>query len=231
MKKKNTIGIIGGMGPSASGYLYNTINSLAISEFGAKENHDFPETILYSVPVPDFISSGKNMKIASLMLKSTIKKMNNFSLTVMGIACNTAHILLPKLQRVSQTKFISMVDEVCSVVVEKDFKRIGLLGTSSTILSSLYQKVLEANGIKVITPKKNEQKRIDTIIKSILAESTGYEDKEFLMQVSNDMKKAGAEAIILGCTELPLLFPKKYTLPIFNSVEILARALLRKYYN
>ena len=60
MNKNKALFIIGGMGPEASGYLYNTLINLAIKKFGARNNDDFPEIILHSIPVPDFISKNKS---------------------------------------------------------------------------------------------------------------------------------------------------------------------------
>lgn len=228
MKRKKIIGILGGMGPSASGYLYNTINSLAVREYGAKKNQDFPETILYSVPVPDFISSNRNKEKALSMLKKRVRQINFLPITVMGIACNTAHILLPDLQHVSKIKFISMIDAVVENIFKEKIMSMGLLATSSTVRSMLYQNVLEKEKVEVICPNGFEQKKIDEIIRRILAETANSIDMKRLQKIADGLKQRGAKGIILGCAELPLLFPKDYSTPVFNSVEILARALLRE---
>ncbi len=228
MKSKKIIGILGGMGPSASGYLYNLMNSLAVKEYGVKKNDEFPETILYSVPVPDFISSTRNKSKALAMLKRRVKSLDTLPIGVFGIACNTAHILLPELQKQSKTRFISMIDAVVGEVSKKGFKTVGILATSSTMQANLYQKSLKIKGVDVIVPTKRDQESLDEIIKSTVGERAGRKDEKKLFSIAGTLKAKGADVIILGCTELPLLFPRDYSLPIFNSVEILSRALLKE---
>ena len=77
MKYRKTLGILGGMGPEASEYLYRTLIALSIKHFGAKNNDDFPEIVLQSVPVPDFISNEKAKEKALNMLLERTKALNN----------------------------------------------------------------------------------------------------------------------------------------------------------
>ncbi len=228
--KQKIIGILGGMGPGASGYLYNLVNAIAVEKYGITKNEDFPETILYSVPVPDFISSSRNRNVALAMLQERVKKLNTFSIGVMGIACNTAHILLPNLQRISHARIISMIDEVCNAVLKKNPKKVGLLATSSTIRAGLYQSILEKRGITVVVPTKINQRKIDSLIKGILKGQIGSKQEKRLVTIANELVHQKVEILILGCTELPLFFPKKYSCPVLNSVEILAEAMLKASY-
>ncbi len=110
MSRKGAIGILGGMGPEASNYLYKMLIDLSIKHFGAKDNDDFPEIILYSVPVSDFISNYNNKDKALQMLKKRVIDLGKVNLSCLSIACNTAHLLIDELQSVSSVKFISMID-------------------------------------------------------------------------------------------------------------------------
>lgn len=227
---KKAIGILGGMGPEASNYLYKTLIDLSIKYFGAKNNDDFPDIILYSIPVPDFISDYNNRNKALNMLKKRVLSLNKIDLSSISIACNTAHLLIDKLQSVSCAKFISMIDEV-SLVVAKDKKKIvGIMGTPSTVKSGLYQSKLAKYNIKSVIPASKELKTLEQVIRNVLRSKILKSDRERLFIIANSLKKRGAQGIILGCTELPLVFPLKYSLPVYNSVEILAMALLQKYY-
>lgn len=229
MKSKKALYILGGMGPEASVYLYKLLINLAISEFGAKNNNEFPEIVLYSVPVPDFISDDNSRNIALDMLKQRVKLIKNDALCV-SIACNTAHILLPKLQKVTKIPFISMIDETVKQVHQDGNKKVGLLGTPSTIKYGLYQTVLNKHGISTVTPPQSGMEVLEKVIRNVLKGKIITGDVRKLRKIADNLKKNGAEAIILGCTELPLIFPKKYYLPVYNSVEILSKALLRIYY-
>lgn len=230
MRKKSAIGIIGGMGPEASRYLYELLIDLSIKEFGAKHNDDFPEIVLFSVPVPDFISNNKNRDKALQMLKRRVIQGNAMDISYMCIACNTAHVLLPQLQPLSKAPFISMIGEVVREVKKDGKKLIGLIGTPSTIKYGLYQSALKEEGIDTIVPNKKQIEVLEKIIRNVLKGKILEEDRKSLRGIADSLRKRGAQAIVLGCTELPIVFPQRYNLPVYNSVKILAAALLRRYY-
>lgn len=230
MKDKEAIGIIGGMGPEASVYIYKLLIEFSVKYFGAKNNDDFPEIVLHSIPVPDLISSNKKKKEALKMLKKRVEDLNNLNLSSLSIACNTVHILIDDLKKISKIPFISMIDKVVEKVYEDKKFKVGLLGTPSTIRSNIYQKKLEEYEIDVITPTKAQFSIMEIAIRNVIAGEINKKDEERLIEIADKLKDKGAEGIILGCTEMPLIFPNKYSLPLYNSLEILAMALLRSYY-
>lgn len=229
--KKQPIAIIGGMGPEASVYFYNTLIKQSIQYFHAVNNDDFPEIVLYSVPVPDFISSNEKRGEALEILKEKVKMLNSLNPLCIAMACNTAHVLIDDLQKVSKPPFVSMIDEVVKTVNSDKTKKIGLLGTPSTLKSKIYQCALEKIEVKSILPTEAEISDIDKIVRKVIAGTTDESDINLLVSISNKLRDEGADGIILGCTELPLVFPNNYPLPIYNSVEILSMALLKKYYS
>lgn len=230
MTNKKAICILGGMGPGASAYLYKLLIELSIKHFNAKYNDQFPEIILNSVPVPDFISNDNRHREALKMLKERVKSLNKIEFSSICIACNTAHVLISELEKHSNSRFISIIEEVVNRVIKEKKKMIGLLGTPSTIKYGLYQSAIDKHKIKVIVPSGPQQKILEKIIRSVLKGKISNLDRKNLLLIADSLKKKGAEGIILGCTELPLVFPKRYSLPIYNSLEILAMALLRNYY-
>lgn len=230
MKNKKTLYILGGMGPEASNYLYKLLIDLAINEFGARNNDQFPEIILHSVPVPDFISSDKSRKKALNMLKHRVKLASKGNPSCISIVCNTAHILLPELQKMTKVPFISMIDETVKQVSKDGIKKAGLMGTPSTIKYSLYQTALTRCGISTIIPSQGEIEVLERVIRNVLKGKILASDRKSLVKIADNLKNNGAQAIILGCTELPLVFSKNYKLPVYNSLKILARILLQTYY-
>lgn len=233
MKNNNlqqSIGIIGGMGPQASSKLLEVLITMCNTDYGARSDADFPEIILNSVPVPDFISNKKNIKTAFNILETRIKNLEAFNPVCFGIACNTIHSILNDLQIKTKVPFVSIIDEVARKVYRAKLNKVGLLSTPVTIDSGLYQKVLEKQEIKVVVPSKTEQEIVEKVIRNILAGKIDNADRERIILVAKSLEKREAEGIILGCTELPLIFPKKFSLPIFDSIEILAEALLKKFY-
>ena len=222
---KNIIGIIGGMGPQAGIELCNQLIAVSTRDFGAKNGGDFPEIILDSLPIPDFISSTKNRVVARKMLKICINKFNNLQIDQIGIACNTAHMFLPELQDVSNTPIVSMIEAVCDALAD-DMKSVGILASPTTIRFGIYHSALEKRGKIVITPTLKQQIILEKIIRNVIAGKLLMSDTCRLHKIASSLRKRGAQGIILGCTELPLVFPQKFSLPVFNSLKILAKALL-----
>ena len=230
MKNKKAICIIGGMGPQASVYMYKLLIDLSARDFNAKNGEDYPEIIIYSIPAPDFISDKDKKEVVLDMLKKRVKGINTLSISHIGIACNTAHLLLKDLQSVSKAPFVSMIDSVVNEI-DSGIKKVGLLALPLTIKSSIYEDKLEANGIQTILPTNSQLKILDKIIRNVTEGKITKKDQGTLLLIANSLKKKGAQGIILGCTELPLVFPQKYPfLPVYNPVGILAMVLLRKYY-
>lgn len=228
MKTQGIIAILGGMGPEASARLLNMLVEKSARDFGAKNGDDFPEVIVDSIPVADFISDKKNLSIASLELRNRIKKLNRFNPSCFGIACNTAHVLLPKLETVAKAPFISIIEEVASEVAGCVITKVGLLSSPMTIKTKLFEEALAKNGIKIVVPSESQQAQIEKIIRRVIAHDVRVSDKATLVTIANSLREKGAEGIILGCTELPLVFPKNFSLPVFDSLEILAESLLKK---
>ena len=110
MNNHKKIGLIGGVGPQATDFIYNKIIELSQKKYGAKNNADYPYLIIESVPVPDFISNNNNITTAKNMLINSIAVFDKAGVTKIAIASNTVHILLPELQLTTKIKFLSIVD-------------------------------------------------------------------------------------------------------------------------
>lgn len=227
---KRAIGVLGGIGPQASLYLCKLLIEISVKCFGVKDNADFPEIILDSIPIPGFIANEEEKRLALRMLKQRVIRLSHCNISYFCIACNTAHILLDKLKKTSKAQFISMIEEVTEKVREDRLIKVGLLASPATIKEGLYQDALGKTGVEVIVPTEDQQEFFEQIVGNVLEEKITIKDQQLLKSVADLLKKKGAEGIILGCTELPLVFPKKYSLPVYNCLEILAVALLKRYY-
>lgn len=228
--KNKSIAILGGMGPQASSKLLETVIRMASKDFGAKNDSDFPEIILNSIPVPDFIANDESVDIVFQTLKRRVKSLERFNPVNFSIACNTAHILLPRLQAETNVPFVSIIEQVSACVSEPEIKVVGLLATPTTIKSGLYQESLKEKGAECIILSNKDQRITEQVIRSVLAGKIKTNDRKKLVKLAEKLRENGAEGIILGCTELPLLFPKQFNLPVFDSIEILARVLLKNFY-
>ena len=229
MLNRQPIAILGGMGPDASAQLYQMMIELSRSDFGAVENHEYPEIIIDSVPVPEFFSNTAKAEEATFMLKDRVRKLNNLQPGCFGLACNTAHTTLVDLEQEAKAPFISIASETAKEAVKQRYKKIGLLASPTTIFSGVYQTEFLDKNIEVILPENGYIDELGEIIGQIVG-GEFKAPKAKLLKIADSLKKKKVEAIVLGCTELPLVFPKNYSLPVLNTLEILAKALLTRYY-
>ncbi len=230
MKSKKIIGLIGGMGPHSSVHFYKLLLDKAVRNYGVKNNNDFPEIILDSVPVPDFISDKSNLPMAKKMLITSIKSLSKTA-TIIGMVCNTAHILTKDLEMASKGKFISMINLVAEHVKIFGYKKIGILCTHTTRETGLYSKCLEKLGIKSIYLDNQNEKNLETIIRIVLAgKSNTFHVKKLFMMTDKFVAENNLDGIILGCTELPLIFPKDKFKNVIDCMDVLADELLVRYY-
>lgn len=227
---QKTIAILGGMGPQASSYLLKLLIDFSVSEFRAKNGTDFPEILLLSEPIDDFISDKTKAKKALTILTDKMKALTSINPNLIAIACNSAHILLPELQKLTDAQFISIIQEVSEEIKKSNFKKIGILATPTTINSKIYHKSLQNRGIVLISPTKRELTEIEKIIRNVIAGRNSLKDSGRLYLISKNLIDRGAEGIMLACTELGIIFSRNCTFPVFDSLEILARGLLRRSY-
>lgn len=231
MRNNKKIGIIGGVGPQSTNYIYNKIISYAQKKYHAKNNDDFPEIIIHSVPIPDFISNVENIPFAQKMLISCTELLTKAGCTIISIGSNTVHILKDELQKTTHVPFLSMIDLVAQKCTARKYMKVALLGSPILMKSGLYQREFEKNGVHLLIPNEDQFHILDHMIRSVLAGKKEHEMKDQYVQLMNTLYDKGAETIILGCTELPLAINyEALGNRTINSDEVLADGLVDYYY-
>jgi aspartate racemase len=231
MNTKKMIGVIGGMGPYASAYFYKLLITKSTKEYGAKNNDDYPEVVIDSVPVPDFISDTKHLSVAKKILMSRVMALNNFGCNVIAMACNTGHLLYTDLAKNSQAPFISLIKLACLRAKDTGMKRVGLLATETTIRTQLYHKILKGEDVETITPDKVFLKKMENMIRFVIANGETTRFETTLTDMTNGfIKNNNLDGVILGCTELPLVLPNGKLNNIIDSLDVLADYLLKNFY-
>ncbi len=204
---KNRIVIIGGMGPQASLYFHKLLIDY-YAEHGAKNNADYPEIVHISIPVPDFINSNDSSG-AERMLEDVLSKISFLVTDKVFLTCNTVHKLQDSLEKhTGGIKIISLIDEVENYLTSSsdEVKKVGLLASPMTISSGLYSKPLENKGISVIASDIPEQNAVEDIIRDVISNIEPSQYREHFIQPLEKLFQSGAEKIILGCTEISLVF-------------------------
>jgi aspartate racemase len=148
------------------------------------------------------------------------------------IASNTPHIVFDKLSRMSPIPLISIIDVTIDEITRCGYKNVLLTGTAFTMKNSFYKDSLESHGIKCTVPDNAEIDAIHNIIFQELENGIVNEQKKAdFIAVCEKYAARGAEAVILGCTELPLLLKDgDVSIPVINTMELHIEETVRKLY-
>ncbi|MGM0666856.1 MAG: aspartate/glutamate racemase family protein [Bacteroidota bacterium] len=218
------LGIFGGMGPEATADLYKQI--LDISPAGTDQDH-IP-TIIFSNPrVPDRMESIANGgDLIKPYLRFSVRKLESAGASFIAIPCNTVHYFYDYMQESVKIPIIHMIRETAGEVADKypGVKKVGLLATTGTIESGLYNKELESMGFEVLTPADSiEINMVMKAVYGIKSKSDPQFNEDLLALAGQNLADRGAELIVLGCTEIPLAYnPERVNLPSVNATRVIA---------
>jgi aspartate racemase len=228
-----TIGIVGGLGPEATiDYYKEMINLVNRRNEGGKLA--YPEIIIYSVNMARFIGflDAKDYAAAVSYISGCISRLEDAGADFAAISANTPHMFFDELMQRVHIPLISIVETCLEKVRQLNVKRCGLFGTRFTMNADFYQKVFEPDGIQVIVPEKKDIDRINELLFSEL-ELGIFNDrtKMELLDIVQKMKdKHHIDAMILGCTEFPIMFTEENYLgiPFLNTTRIHAEEIIRQ---
>ena len=218
------LGILGGMGPQATLYFYQKIIDLCPAK---SDQEHIPTLIMSDTSIPDrttAIISKKTNEIKNTLVKNAIK-LEKAGATVVVMPCNTAHYWADSIQNVLNVPFINMIELVASHIKQKDSGgKIGLFSTIGTAKSEIYQTTFRSHELTVLSPPVITKKKISHIIEDIKSgESIHPLSKRIEFEIERWQQEDDIKSFILGCTELPLLFPKFVPEHVIDPMEILAR--------
>ena len=218
-----TIGILGGMGPEASSTLYARMIKYIQTRFGAEQDTDYPPIVIYSLPLSGFDETGiTNEQLVSRQLIEGVKKLEMAGSDLVIIACNTVHLFYDQMQNAVNIPVFNIIEETKKRVAEAGIKQIGLFASETTGRLSLYQNNFSDSGIKVFSPDRSQQNALNLVIRHVMSGSQGEEDREVLIQIARNFREKGAEAVVMGCTEIPLALNQSHTdIRLFDTIEII----------
>jgi len=226
------LGIFGGMGPEATADLYHQIVRLTPAE----TDQEHIPTLIYSLPqVPDRMASIRNQDLTIIpYLVEGVTRLEDAGASFIVIPCNTVHYFYDYMQDAVSIPIIHMIRETVNEVKQQypDLKKVGLLATTGTLESRLYENELVKNGYQVIIPDDSvETEMVMKAVFGIKAGSDKQTNEDLLAQAGNHIVKKGAELIVLGCTEIPLAFnPTRVDVPVVNATQVLARRAIETYF-
>jgi len=221
-----TIGLLGGMTCESSLVYYKLINKITREKLGG--NHS-AESVMVSVDfakVEPLMEKGKWDDVLAVMIKAA-KDIENGGADFLLLCANTAHKLAAEIGREIGIPIVHIVDATAREILKAGFGKVGLLGTRFTMEEEFFTgRLREQHGIEVLVPEKKERERIHRVIIDELAlgkvdPAAGRE----IWGIIDRLVANGAQAVILGCTELPLLIKQDQgRIPLFDTTLIHARA-------
>jgi aspartate racemase len=222
------IGILGGLTPESTVTYYQHIFRRYEELYG---DLSYPEMVIYDVSFQRFEDwmSKEDWESIEEALLDGLKRLAAAGSDFAVIATNTMHILFEKLQARSSIPLISIVDATAEAINGEGLKVVGLLGTRFTMEKPFYIEGLKKHGIDTIVPNKEERDYINKVVFGELSRGILLtESRNGYLEIINSLVERGAQGIVLGCTEIPILVTQEYTdVKLFDTAVIHAEKALR----
>ncbi|WP_445452442.1 aspartate/glutamate racemase family protein [Flavobacterium sp. 25HG05S-40] len=221
MKK---IGLVGGISWTSTLDYYKFINEGVNIKLGGL---NFAECIIYSLNFGDIYTQSWDNSYE--LLHNACNSLKKSGAEGIALCANTAHLYADRLQEELNMPIIHIVAETAKKINQKGFKKIGLLGTKFTMEMDFYRNKLETFGLEVLVPDEQETR---DYIQFTLREELGIgfinpETKEKYKEIIKNLVQKGAECIVLGCTEIPMLVSQDdFEIPVFDTTKIHSEAII-----
>ncbi len=222
------IGILGGMSPESTVEYYQYLTRSYTARYG---DYGYPEILIYSVSFQSYVDwpLDERWDLVAQGLSEAAHKLELAGADFIIIATNTMHLVFDQVQARVSVPMLSLLDAVGDAVLARGLERVGLLGTRFAMEKGFYQDALAARGIKVLVPDAADREIVNQVIyEELVAGRIREESRAGYLSIIDRLAERGAEGIILGCTEIPLLVAQSdVALPLFDSTVIHAEAALQ----
>lgn len=216
-----TIGMIGGMSWESTVTYYKIINEVVKEELGGLHS---AKILLYSVDFEEIekYQSDGEWDRAGEVLAEAAGKLENAGADYIVICTNTMHKVVPQIEAHIGIPVIHIAEATADILLQSGMNRVALLGTKYTMTQDFYKEKLVGAGIEVLIPGEEEIEEINEVIfkelcRGIISEAS----KQKYLAVIDKLAAAGAQGVILGCTEIGMLIREADTaLPVFDTTQI-----------
>ncbi|NYE26105.1 aspartate/glutamate racemase family protein [Pigmentiphaga litoralis] len=231
-RKVFRLGVVGGVGPAATVDFLNKV----VRGTDAARDQDHLKILLEQNPqIPDrtafLLDRGADPAVA---LYATCKRLERQGASAIAIPCNTAHVFLPRIAHRLHVPIVDMIAETLDCIVRQHGSdvHIGLLATSGTVNSGVYAAAAKQRGLTLLVPSNAAQLKVMNAIYGPLGIKAGYTQggcETDLQSAINELARIGARALILGCTELPMVVQghtrdaQGIRMALVDPTEVLAR--------
>ena len=221
MKQTKVIGLIGGMSWESTITYYQVINETVKEALGGLHS---AKILLYSVDFAEIEacqSSGDWEKSAAILTKAA-KNLEQSGADVIVICTNTMHKIVPQMEKELTIPILHIAEATADSLLRQGIQKIALLGTKYTMTQDFYKDVLTQKGLETLVPNAADIELVNDVIYQELCLGLVLEESRTQYQrIIQELKDRGAEADILGCTEIGLLIkPEDSSLPVFDTTLI-----------
>ncbi len=220
-----TIGLVGGLSWYSSIDYYRYINQAVNKKLGGDEA---AKMVIYSVNYGEIVKLTKQNNWAAIVeiIKTAAIKVQNSGAEIILLGANTMHHIFNNIEPAVSVPLLHIADATAKAIQYKKIKKIALLGTKYTMQFDFFKDRLSQFGIKTLIPNEKEIEIINSSIYTELAKGIILpQTKENYLEIINKLNQHGAEGIILGCTEIPMLIKQEdCDIPLFDTTFIHANA-------
>jgi len=221
------IGVVGGVGPAATILYYRLLIEGARARTAGRE---LPEIVIDSLDLHEiegYLGRGDLDSLEHRLVRS-VAGLGNAGCHSVAIACNAMHLVYDRVAARVTVPMVNLIDSVLEETVRRGYRSVGLLASTFVARSGMYQDPLEARGIRCLIPVETEQGWImETILGDLQQPVVPATTVARLLQNVVDLRDVGAEAIILGCTDLPVAINEANSpIPVLDTARIHVDAVL-----
>ncbi|TDF39743.1 aspartate/glutamate racemase family protein [Alteromonadaceae bacterium M269] len=221
-----TIGMLGGMSWESTATYYQLLNQGIKKRLGGLHS---AKIYLHSVDFAEIESLQRQGEWSTManMLTTEAQKMQQSGADFLVICTNTMHKVAPEIEEKLDIPVLHIADALANVLLADGVSRVGLLGTRFTMEQDFYKtRLSQKHGIEVVVPSENERNLVHEVIYEELCRGVIKESsRQAYVQIINSLSEQGAQAVILGCTEISLLVkPENTALPLYDTTAIHAEA-------
>ncbi len=228
--QKELLGILGGMGAEAGAMLYQRL----VRRTGVETDQEHIPTVLYSATtIPDRTEAilGTGEACASALVDG-VRFLERSGADRIIIACITSHYYIREMREAVSCEIVSAIEQTVRLIREQRpaARRIGLLATTGTIASRLFQTALERANLEAVLPSPDEQE--EWVMEAIYGRQgvkSGYEEpgRTLMKRAAERLEQAGVDALIAGCTEIPLVLrAMDCHVPLFDPLDALIERVI-----
>lgn len=220
-----TIGLVGGTGWISTVEYYRIINQEVNNRLGKSHS---ARCILYSLNYEELVEFNQQNSREGVfqLINSAAKRISAAGADCIVLCANTLHQFVNRLEAELELPIIHIADATAREITRVNISKVGLLGTRQTMEMDFYKMKLKQHSIETLIPDISEREYIQNTISNELVKNIFVDESRLKFRdIINNLERAGAEGIILGCTEIPLLVNHNDgDIPYFNTLQIHAKA-------